>query len=100
MSHLVKVLPDADHEANEAVVWYEERVEGLGGRFRESIEYTVLAIMENTLAFPVVEGTRIRRALVEGFPYIVLFTIEEDFVLVISVFHTSRNPMIWRGRLD
>lgn len=100
MIHSVKFLAAADREADEAVVWYEEKEQGVGTRFRESIEITILSIKENARAYPVVEGSMVRRALVEGFPFIVVFTLEEDFILIISVFHTSRNPLIWRGRLD
>jgi len=42
----------------------------------------------------------VRKAVVTRFPYIVLYREEAGEVLVISVFHTSRDPAVWQARLD
>jgi len=44
-----------------------------------------------------VEG-RIRQAVVRRFPYVVLFVEYSDYVEVLAVFHTSRDPKQWQGR--
>ena len=100
MRRTVKFLSAAEIEADDAVVWYEEEETGLGTKFRESVESTILSIKNNPFAYPVVEGSRNRRALIDRFPYIVVYSLETDLILIVSVFHTSRNPMIWRGRID
>ena len=41
----------------------------------------------------------VRRAVVHKMPYIVLYVPEPNRVVVISVFHTSRDPSIWQGRV-
>ena len=99
MRRAVKFLAAAEIEADEGVAWYEERESGLGTKFRESVESTILSIIDNPFAHPIVEGSRVRRALVDRFPYIVVYTFEIGFILIVSVFHTSRNPLIWRGRI-
>jgi len=90
----------AETEADEAIEWYEEREVGLGTRFREALEGIIVSIQTNPFAYPVVEGSAIRRAVVNGFPYIVVYSLEVETILILSVFHTSRNPIIWRGRID
>ena len=40
----------------------------------------------------------VRKAVVARFPYVVLYRQEPGFVLVIAVFHASRNPNIWKSR--
>lgn len=40
-----------------------------------------------------------RRALVRRFPYAVFYEHEENTVTVYCVFHTSRDPEKWIGRL-
>lgn len=99
MNGAVKFLPAAEAEADEAIKWYEEREFGLGKKLRELVEHSIESIIDNPFSHPVVEGSRVRRALVDRFPYIVVYTIEPDFILIVSIFHTSRNPIIWRGRL-
>ncbi len=52
------------------------------------------------LAYPVVHQYDVRRALTQKFPYSIIFTVEEQSIFVIAVFHSSRDPMIWKGRID
>ena len=33
------------------------------------------------------------------FPYLVLYVLEGKTIAVISVFHTGRNPKIWKKRV-
>ncbi len=40
----------------------------------------------------------IRKAVVPKFPYVILYREEPDEVVVVSVFHTSRDPSIWKSR--
>ena len=47
--------------------------------------------------YPVVWAD-VREALVPGFPYCVYYREEPGQVLVLSVFHTSRDPSVWQSR--
>lgn len=98
MSRPVKFLAAAEFEADESVAWYEEKEQGVGTRFREAIEATILSIKENPYTYPIVLGSAVRRAVVQGFPFIVVYTVEHNLILILSVFHTSRNPIIWKNR--
>jgi plasmid stabilization system protein ParE len=40
----------------------------------------------------------VRRLLVEGFSYGVLYVVEPERVLVLAVMHLRRRPGHWRGR--
>lgn len=39
-----------------------------------------------------------RRALLRRLPYIFLFRETHDAVYVVAVFHTSRDPLVWKQR--
>jgi plasmid stabilization system protein ParE len=41
----------------------------------------------------------VRRALVTKFPYVVLYREDQGEIIVIAVFHTSRNPSVWQSRV-
>jgi len=41
----------------------------------------------------------VRRALLQRFPYQVLFLLEEDTITVVAVFHGARNPKQWQDRI-
>ena len=95
----LSLLPIAETEAEGAFDWYEERELSLGSKFRSALKITTDKIENNPYMFPVVQGSKVRRALIDDFPYIVVFSVENDSILVLSIFHTSRNPIIWRGRI-
>lgn len=99
MSLPVKLLPAAEVDASYAISWYEAIDESLGQGFLEALGSTIESIQRQPLAFRVVHGSNVRCALTDKFPYLVLFTIESDIILIISVFHTKRNPIVWKGRV-
>jgi plasmid stabilization system protein ParE len=100
MSLSIRFLHSAEYEADESVVYYERQQPGLGSRFRIALETAIDAISATPQAFPVVHRRTVRRALVDRFPFIVVYQIETDSIVVVSVFHTSRDPLIWQGRID
>jgi toxin ParE1/3/4 len=92
------VRPDAEREANEAYDWYEEREPGLGGKFRNAIKRGIDSISTNPLRYPVVFGTRVRHAVIRDFPFRIIFSIEGESLVILAIFHDSRNPMMWHDR--
>jgi hypothetical protein len=40
----------------------------------------------------------VRRARLRRFPYSVMYLVEPTQVVVIAVFHGSRNPDVWKAR--
>lgn len=100
MTRSIEFRPEARVDFDEAADWYEDQSEGLRAKFVLSVDETLARIENSPLAFPVVEGTMIRRAIVNRFPYAILFAVVGDKIAIYSVFHMSRNPIIWRGRID
>ena len=41
----------------------------------------------------------VHRCLTRIFPYAILYTIEQDFLLIVAVMHCSREPGYWKLRL-
>ena len=44
-------------------------------------------------------GTRLRRTLVPGFPYGLLYSVEPERILIVAVAHLSRRPGYWKSRV-
>lgn len=95
----IKFLEAAEIESSDGIDWYEERKAGLGKEFREAVEAAISTIQKHPFAFPIVHASHLRKARVKKFPYTIFFTIQPNQILVYSVFHTSRNPIVWRGRV-
>ena len=100
MRFVLEFRPDARIEFDDAADWYENHRAGLRSDFVHAIHDALGRIKKAPLTFPVVEGTFVRRAVVNQFPYSIFFSLNEEVVVVFAVFHHSRNPMIWRGRVD
>ena len=98
MSLPLRIRPEATAELNEAWNWYEERREGLGDESLGCVEVAFASVQRNPKAHTRLEG-RIRQAIVRRFPYVVLFVEYPDYVEVLAVFHTSRDPKQWQGRV-
>jgi plasmid stabilization system protein ParE len=82
----------AEREFDDSIAWYDNQREGLGQEFRATIERCLQRIADNPELFPKVRG-EVRRVVVPGrFPFVIHFLIEEQCVVVFSVFHTSREP--------
>jgi plasmid stabilization system protein ParE len=64
----------------------------------ERADRTFARIRERPLQFPAVSG-KVRRALLQTFPYAVYFRWSDDIVVVLAVLHLRRNPKVWRARV-
>ena len=97
-----RTLPEAEADLQRAILWYEDRREGLGEEFLKAVLATIGAIERSPHRFPRYEGTRLprdyRRALVKRFPYVVAFEIYPPEVLVVAISHGSQRPGYWRHR--
>ncbi len=100
MGRKIVIRPIAEREASEAYDWYEEREIGLGNRLRHSIKQAIDSVIDRPLTFPVVFGSNVRQAIVQDFPYRIFFSMNDESTVIFAIFHTSRNLMIWRGRID
>jgi plasmid stabilization system protein ParE len=87
----------ARREFDEATDWYEQRRAGLGSSFVRSVETVLREIRKHPARYPWAFRD-IREALVPGFPYCVYYREDPAGIVVLSVFHTSRNPAIWQSR--
>ena len=98
MSLPIRLLPEAKAEFDTAADWYEAKRVGLGRDFVRRVGEVFVQITANPRLHSRVYR-EVRKAIVTRFPYIVLYQEEPDEILVISVFHTSRDPSVWKSRV-
>jgi plasmid stabilization system protein ParE len=89
--------PEAEDELIEAIDWYEARSPGLGAELLRCVDACVERIIRQPESYPIVHrGTRM--GIVRRFPYLVLYRISDEVISIIAVFHTKRDPKIWKAR--
>lgn len=88
----VIILEKAFQEIENAQNYYENNQINLGTSFTKEV-FSILEILEsNPLLFPV-KFNNIREALLNKFPFVVVFEIlPNNEIIILSVFHFSRNP--------
>ncbi|HEY3856077.1 MAG TPA: type II toxin-antitoxin system RelE/ParE family toxin [Verrucomicrobiae bacterium] len=82
----------AESEFGDAIEWYESQRKGLGKEFRLVIQHHFDRIAANPELFPLIRGEVRRAVIVRRFPFVIHFLIETQRIVILSVFHTSRNP--------
>ena len=87
----------ASAEFIEASIWYESKRRGLALDFMAEIDHCVSQASEHPLQFAIVHED-IRRVVANRFPYSVYFRAEQHRIVVLAVFHGSRDPAIWLCR--
>ncbi len=97
MSRRLVIRTEAEAELLEAFRWYEQQQAGLGEELLECVETTLAQIQDSPERYGAVQG-EIRRALVRRFPYGVFYLVRRDAIVVLAVFHASRDPKRWRTR--
>lgn len=87
----------AEMEFLKAIARYSRWRSGLGARFLAAVEQTVARATAAPESGVVLGGT-IRRRLVPGFPYQVIYRADAVPLRVLAVAHLRRRPNYWRGR--
>jgi plasmid stabilization system protein ParE len=99
MRFKVSTRRSAKADIRNAVNWYRQQHPSLGKDFLEKVK-TVLQSLEQTPRRHQLIHGNIRRALLERFPYGVYYSVENQEVEVIGVFHLRRSPTVWQQRID
>lgn len=90
------IHPLAEADMAEAVAFYEDRAPGLGGDFLAEAWRAFERIENGPDAWPILDG-RVRRCLMERFPFGVYYRVDPTGIVVLSVMHTRRRPNAWRS---
>jgi plasmid stabilization system protein ParE len=94
----IEFHPEAYEDMRESARYYEENSPGLGKDFLAAVRETTRQIKRFASAGPLLKGS-IRKRLVLGFPFAVLYQIEESNIYVVAVMHQHRRPGYWKDRV-
>ncbi len=97
MSVQIRLRPEAKQDLTDPAALYERQRAGLGQEFLDEALATLLAIADVPLGFAIIHRSA-RGALLQRFPFVVFFTIDEGEVIVFAVLHGSRDPRLWKSR--
>ena len=95
--------PVARDELRAAIRYGEADRPGRGAR----LEAAVSRVLRRLLRFPesaprwprLQSSFEIRRAVVKRHPYLVIYAVLSDHLVIIAIAHTSKRPGYWRRRI-
>lgn len=97
------MLLEAELEAAEAAIWYDDQRAGLGDDFLTELERALDRVRRRPAEFSRLESYRgpheVRRCLLKRFPYLLIFVSRLEEVVVVAVSHARRRPNYWIERL-
>ncbi len=91
MIYHFSLSPKAEADLLEAALWYESQQTGLGEKYAQKVESYFTRIQHNPLHFPL-KKENLREAYIKKFPYVIIYQIIGDNIIVFSVFNTHQNP--------
>ncbi len=93
-----RFLEEAAEELQVAAGFYEAQAPGLGKDFVLESERLCERIADNPLIGSQIRP-QIRRCALRRFPFYVLYTIEQDGVVIVAVARHRRAPGYWHNRV-
>jgi plasmid stabilization system protein ParE len=88
------IRPRARLQIAEAIDWYDSQEPGRGDDFLGSLQDTIESICHNPHQYQVLRGD-LRRAVLRRFPYLVIYGVVDDEVIVLRCVHAHRDPRRW-----
>ena len=92
MDFNVSLSEQAEQDIDSAFEWYEKKKVGLGLRFYKELRFYLNTLNYSPEAFPIKIADSIRELPLKVFPYVILFEVFGDEVIVYRIFPTKRNP--------
>ncbi len=93
MNYSILTQDEAIAEGHRIFTNYEEIQEGLGFSFIESLERASAELAKGALYYRFIDNTkRYRRILLDRFPCMVIYEIEEDKVIILSIRYEREDP--------
>lgn len=95
----IRIHELAVKELDEAVEWYEFQSEGLGKKFRQLVRDQVKNIVKNPTWY-LKESDYIYKVFIPRFPYKILYTTEENQIIIWAIANMHQKPRYWQNRLS
>ena len=93
----VRYLAPARSELRGAAHYYRERSLRVASSFMSSVQDAINHLVQFPESAPIIRG-QVRGKVISRFPYILMYRLEDDVILVLAVAHQKQRPEYWIDR--
>jgi len=101
MIYKLRISDEALDDIDEALLWYEFRKQDLGEEFFKYLKAGFKNIQDFPLSYEKIFDN-VRRCAFKKFPFSIFYRLNDITfeILVFAVFHNSRDPNVWKERIN
>ena len=89
--HRLLITKPAINDIKEAKNWYNKKLENLGNKFVDHVFKCFEEIQTHPFAYPN-KHKHTREMYVKKFPYMIIFSLEENILFILRVFPCKTDP--------
>lgn len=93
----IKLHPKAEKDLQEALNYYHRIDTNLKEKFIYCLDLTFNKILNFPNLYPYETKTS-QKVLMDKFPYIIIYEQYKNIIMILAIFHTSRNPTNLKDR--
>lgn len=93
-----RFLSLAEEEMSEAAAFYDAGFVGLGSDFLDDVQQAIDMVRAHP-EIGVRLDAKLRRALLHRFPFSLIYAVETEAILIISIAHHRQRPGYWTSRI-
>ena len=90
-SNRLVILERAVLELEDACLYYNNKIHGLGFEFEQEVFDLLELITKNPLLFPV-KFAHIHEAVMKRFPFVINYEVSGRQIIVSAIFHVKQSP--------
>ena len=88
--YIIIFKEDTSDEIAEAYDWYENKKQGLGEQFLDSLENTLELLQKNPKYYSFIHQLK-RKIVVKGFPYKIIYEIFSEEIFIYGLKHFKQD---------
>jgi plasmid stabilization system protein ParE len=99
MTARLRLFEEAANEIEHERQWYRRRSESAEASFLRELDDAIITVIEAPQIWPrYLAGTQ--RYVLPTFPFSLIYFVEEDVVVIVSLASEHKKPGYWRDRLS
>lgn len=95
----IELSDEAEKDFDKSYQYYANENEKVADNFFQQVDKSLNKISESPDTFQKAYKN-VRKYVMKKFPFIIYYQTTQLVVRVIAIFHTSRNPEIWKERVE